>query len=104
MSDTITCPQCQTQIEVTEVMAAQLAASIRLELETDLAERTRKLSSERAELVAQQRELVIRQTQLDEQVAAAIAKERKQIVAKARAEAQQLVAVEIQDRDEQLTA
>lgn len=38
MSDTVTCPQCQANIEVTEVMSAQLAASIRQDLQAEFAE------------------------------------------------------------------
>lgn len=33
MANTLTCPECQAEIEITEVMSAQLAADIRGEVE-----------------------------------------------------------------------
>lgn len=53
MSETITCPQCGFQIEITEVMSAQLAGRIRRELEAQFdAQRTKLEEKTRAETAA----------------------------------------------------
>ena len=103
MSDKITCPSCQCEIEVTEVMSAQLSAKLRDELEAEHAEKTRKLASDRNELIKREEQLASQKAELDQQVKEAVAKEKEKIVAAAQVEAQQVVAVEIADRDEQLT-
>jgi hypothetical protein len=83
-------------------MSAQLATTIRTELESELAAGRQKLSAERDQLKRQRQQLDQLKGQMDEQVQAALAKERAGIAAKARVEAQQAVAIEIEDRDEQL--
>lgn len=102
MSDRITCPNCQQLIEITEVMTAQLAATIRGELESEFAARQQKLTTEREQLKRQQKQLEEIKERMDEQVQAALNRERSGILAKARVEAQQAVAVEIEDRDAEL--
>lgn len=104
MSDTITCPKCQAEIEVTEVMSAQLAASIRKELQAEFAEKATRLAAERDELATARTALEMSRTEFDEQVKAAVARERESIATKIRNEAQEAMAVELADRDEQLAA
>jgi len=104
MSDTITCPQCQNEFEVTEVMSAQLSATIRGELQTEYAAKTRKLATEREELAGLQKQLDDQQTDFDQRVKNEVAKQRESLTAKLRVEAQQAVAVEIKDQSEQLQA
>ncbi len=50
MSEPIICPNCSNKIEISEAMSAQLAATIRRELETEFAQKARKLSVEREKL------------------------------------------------------
>ncbi len=104
MSDTLTCPQCQAEIEITEVMSAQLATNIRGELQAEYAEKTRMLAADRSELAKLREQLDASRAGFDEQVKEAVAKERQSLVATLRVEAQQAVALEISDRDEQLSA
>jgi hypothetical protein len=103
MSDTITCPQCRAEIEVTEVLSAQLAAGIRAELQTEFADKTQKLAAERSELTRARGELEAHRAEFEDKVKTAVARERESLVAKTRAEVQQAVAVELADRDEQLS-
>lgn len=102
MNDTITCPQCQAEIEVTEVMSAQLAAGIRAELQGEFAKKVRTLTAERDDLAKARDALEASRAEFDEQVKVAVAKERESLTAKLRIEAQQAVAIELADRDEQL--
>lgn len=102
MSDKITCPQCQYEMEVSEVMAEQIAAGIRADLEKDLADKNKRLAQERQELASTRKEIEARQEELDEQIRAGLDKERKKILARARKEAEQALAVELKDRDAQV--
>jgi len=104
MSDTITCPQCQNEIEVTEVMSAQLADTIRGELQAEYAAKTRKLATDREELAGLQKQMDEQQTDFDQRVKDAVAKQRESLTATLRVEAQQAVAVDIKDQSEQLKA
>lgn len=66
MSSTITCPNCNSEIEITEVMSAQLAAQVRAELEAELAPRKKALDAQAAQLKEQQAGLEQARRSLDE--------------------------------------
>lgn len=104
MSDTITCPQCHAEFEVTEVMSAQLSAGIRSELQAEFAEKARSLAAERDQLGKTRRELEDDKAAFEDQVKVAVSRERDSLTAKLREEISQSMAVELADRDEQLTA
>lgn len=97
MSHTITCPQCQAEFEVTQVMSDQLSAEIRAELQDEFVKKAQKLAGEREELKASR-------AQFDETVKAAVAAQRESLITQLRSEAQKTVAAELADRDEQLSA
>lgn len=99
---TLICPQCQTEIEVTEVMKTQLAADIRGQLQADFTAKLQKLNADRDALAKERQAIEASQAEFDQQLKAAIAKQRAALVEKVRLEAQQAMAVEIADRDEQL--
>ena len=50
MSNSITCPSCQTEIEITEVVRSQLTAEIRGELEAHAASQQAELDEQRKQL------------------------------------------------------
>ncbi|MCG8448755.1 MAG: DUF2130 domain-containing protein [Pirellulales bacterium] len=102
MSNIINCPHCKNEFPIDQVMQAQLATTIRAELETEFSQKTKKLIAERDELTQIRRQLQASQEQFDDQVRSAVAKEREKIELKAKVVAQQAVAVEIKDRDERL--
>jgi hypothetical protein len=103
MPDTIICPNCQTPIELTEVLSAQLRGQLRKEFETEihrrektLADREQKLSNERQALEQASREI-------DQQVAERLEGERKQLTEAAVTKAREQVTVELRDKEQQLT-
>lgn len=104
MSETIICPQCQADIEVTEVMSAQLAMNIRRELQAEYAVKARQLTDQRQELVTLREQLDAQCKDFDKHLKEAVRAECDEIAAKSLVEAQQEVALEIQDRDAQLAA
>jgi hypothetical protein len=110
MSDTIRCPQCAVEIEVTEVLAAQLRTQVRQELEAGHRDKEAALSKREAEY--KQRETSLAQQKLDlakakeeidgrvdQQVAARLAIEQKRIAETAQAKAREQFALELQGKD-----
>jgi len=79
MSSNIICPNCKIEIEITEVMSAQLRASIRGELEAELNAARQGLKQQQDELAQRQRELQEKAEAVDEQVRAKLDQERRQL-------------------------
>ena len=102
MNNKVTCPQCRTEFAIDQALSAQLDAQIRGELQAEYAGKARKLAEEREQLAGRQKHLESQQEAFEQSVREAVAKERETIAAKARVEAQQAVAIEIKDRDQQL--
>lgn len=102
MNNKVTCPECRTEFPIDQVLSAQFDAKIRGELQAEYSEKTRQLAKDRDQLTRLRKQLDSQQEQLDQQVREAIARERTTILAKARVEAKQAVAIEIEDRDAQL--
>ncbi|OHB68166.1 MAG: hypothetical protein A2Y77_13035 [Planctomycetes bacterium RBG_13_62_9] len=98
MNSAITCPNCQSQIEITEVISSQLRATIRGELETELNAIRQRLKQQQDELAEQQRELEKKAGDVEEQVRARLAQERQSLERKIREQ----MHVDLKDRDDQL--
>lgn len=92
MSSNIICPNCKIQIEITEVMSAQLRASIRNELEAELA-------ATRQRLNAQQQELDRKAEAIEQQVQAKLNEGRQSLERKIRDKVKEEIAVELRDRE-----
>lgn len=110
MSDTIRCPQCAVEIEVTEVLSAQLRTELRQQFEADqrakeaaLARREEEFRQREAALAQQRQELARAQedndARVDQQVSARIAIEQKRIAETAQAKAREQFALELQTKD-----
>lgn len=76
MNSRITCPNCQTEIEITEVISSQLRASIRSEMEAELGPVRQRLKQQQDDLAHRQRELQKQIESVDDQVKAKLAQER----------------------------
>jgi hypothetical protein len=94
----ITCPNCQSQIEITEVISSQLRATIRGELDAELGAVRQRLKQQQDDLAQAQKQLEQRVEAVDEQIRARLAGERQQLERKIREQ----MHVEIKDKDEQL--
>ena len=110
MDTQVTCPNCRSEFPIDQIMSAQLADKIRSELEATFSKKTRQLDTEALQLAAEREKMAAMQEQLEvsaqqfkKKVREAVANERKTLESDARVVAQQAVALEIKDRDEQLT-
>lgn len=92
MSGNIICPNCKMQIEVTEVMSAQLRASIRNELEGEL-------NAARQRLKQQQEEVARKAEAIEQQVQAKLNEGRQLLERRIRDKAKEELAVELKDRE-----
>lgn len=79
MSSNIICPKCGIEIEITEVMSAQLRASIRNELEAEFNAACQQLKQQQDELAKRQREVQQKAEAVEEQVRAKLDQERRQL-------------------------
>jgi hypothetical protein len=98
VNSSITCPNCQAQIEITEVISSQLRATIRGELETELSVIRQRLKQQQDDLVRQQGDLQKKTEAVEEQVRTKLSQERQALERRIREQ----VHVELKDRDDQL--
>jgi hypothetical protein len=99
---TITCPNCRTQIPLTESLAAPIVQETRRRYEALVAEKNREIAGREAGL--QQREAAIAKAKsaIDAQVAEKLGAERKRIAAEEAANARRLLAADIEQKAKEL--
>lgn len=102
MSGTVTCPHCANDFQIDQVISAQLTAEIRQKYEQEFAQKAQNLAKEREKVADLQKQVELQKQAFEDQLKEAMAKERITLLAKARAEAQQAMAVDLADREEQL--
>jgi hypothetical protein len=103
MPDTILCPNCQTPIELTEVLSAQLRGQLRQEFEVEIDRKEKALADRERKLFSEKQSLEQAAREIDQQVAERLEGERKQLTATALAKAREQVTIELRDKDEQLS-
>ncbi len=102
MESTIKCPNCAYQIEITEVMSAQLAEKMRAEVTEEMAPLRKKLEQAQGELARREAKLADTEKAVTEQVQARLAEQEKKLLARARQQAVDELTVDLKDRDEQI--
>ncbi len=102
MSHTIACPCCRTEIEITEVLTAQLTGEIRARLEAGVAAEREQLRALSDSLREKSEALTRSEQNLTGQVQAMLERERSTLLERARTEASEALGVELQKRDQQL--
>jgi hypothetical protein len=103
MSDTITCPNCNSSIEVTEVMSAQLRMQLRREFEGELRSREADFAKREAAIKSLQQTLTAERSAIDEQVAERLKTQRQKLEADALVKARESVSLELKDAQSELT-
>jgi hypothetical protein len=98
----IVCPNCSTQIKLTESLAAPLVAETRKQFEAQLAAKEADFSSREAKLKQTQDDLAKAREAIDEQVAAKLRTERAAIAAAEAKKARLALADDLSQRDRQL--
>ncbi len=106
MSDTITCPNCNSSIEVTEVMSAQLRMQLRQEFEKELRSREAEFAKRETAIKSLQETLTAERNSLEEKVASQVAdglkNQRQKLEADAFTKARESVSIELKDAQSQL--
>jgi hypothetical protein len=98
----IKCPNCQSSIEITEVMSAQLSAQIRADIENEVAARRRDVEELAAQTKQREAELESRSGQIGLEVAKRMKEERERLFAKAQQAAEQNLREELQSSEQEL--
>ncbi len=96
MSDSVICPNCEFEIEVTEVLSAQLRTQLKKEFEADIRRKE-------AAIADREKEVSKAQQGVDRLVSEQLDKERTQLSEKAFEKAKEQVMLEIRDKDQQLS-
>lgn len=103
MPDSITCPKCGTQIEVTEVLSSQLREQIRSEFAADARQKEQDFATREKALREEQAEIEASRKSLDAEIEARVAKERETLSRQAAEKAKEAVALELKDKESELT-
>jgi len=102
MVQTIQCPECGTEIPLTEAISSQLSEEIRREYECRAQAKERELAKEREALAARERQLEESRRAVDEAVAKKVAEERVRVEAEAKKKASESVALAVADLQNQV--
>lgn len=100
---TITCPNCATEIKLTESLAAPLIQATRQEFELKLKQKESDVSRREAALKSQQQAIEEAQKAIDEQVAVKLQVERKVIIADEAKKAKLAAASDLDAKSKELT-
>lgn len=99
---TIICPSCQTEIKLTESLAAPLIAETRKQFASQLADKDQEVARAQAALVAEKQAIEKQRDALDATVSERVDAERKQIAWDAQEHAKRQVALDLEGKDKQL--
>lgn len=102
MSDTVICPNCKFEIEVTEVLSAQLRSQLQKEFEADIRKKEAAIAERETEVARAKAAVVSAEQDIDRRVSEQLGKERKQLSDEALAKARDQVTLELRDKDQQL--
>lgn len=100
---TITCPNCATEIKLTESLAAPLIAATRKEYEAKIALKEQDVSKREAALKAQQKAIEEAQESIDSQVAEKLKEQKNAIVAEEAKKAKLAAAADIEAKAKEVT-
>lgn len=103
MPDTILCPNCRFEIEVTEVLSAQLRSELQKEFEADIRKKEAAIADREKEVARAKEAIATAEEDIDRRVGEQLAKERKQLSEEALTKAREQVTLEIRDKDQQLS-
>lgn len=104
---TITCPNCKSEIRLTESLAAPLIAATRQQFEQKLSQKDAEVAAREANLRDKEKQLLESQRTLDakvaDQVAAQLQSERARLIAEEARKAKQASAAELEGKARELT-
>jgi len=98
----ITCPNCKTEVKLTESLAAPLIEATRVQYEQKLSEKDAEVAKREAAVKEQQAAVAKAQSKIDEQVAEKLAAERQAIVAEEGKKARRILAADMEKQASEL--
>lgn len=99
---TITCPSCQTEIKLTESLAAPLIAETRKQFASQLADKDQEVARVQAALATEKQAIEKQREALDATIAERLDAEREQIATEAQEHAKRQVALDLEGKDKKL--
>jgi hypothetical protein len=99
---TLTCPNCRTEIKLTESLAAPLIADARRRYETQLAQKEAEVAAREAAIRGQQEQLVWARQAIDAEVASRLDQERGKIAVAEALKAKRLVETDLEARAKEI--
>ncbi len=103
MPNTIICPKCKTEIEVTEALSSQLRDELREQYEAEARRKEQEFVVREDAIKHREAALATAQESIDQQVEAKLAVERTRLSQEAMVKARESVALELKDKDQELT-
>jgi hypothetical protein len=103
MPNTIICPKCKTEIEVTEALSSQLRDELRQQFEAEAQRKEQDFLTREDALKKREASLATAQQSIDQQVQAKLTVERQRLSDQAMALARESVALELKGKEEELT-
>ena len=100
---TLTCPNCRTEIKLTESLAAPLIADTRRRYETQLAQKEVEVAAREAAIHDQQEKLASARREIDAEVATRLDQERGKIAVAEALKAKRLVETDLEARAKEIT-
>lgn len=102
MNNEIKCPNCQSSIEITEVMSAQLSAQIRADVENEVAAKRLEIAKLTHQVNQREAELESRSSQIEREVAQQMKEERERVFAQAQQAAEENLHEQLASREQEL--
>ena len=99
----ITCPKCQTEIKLTESLAAPIVESARREYEQRLAQKDADVAKRETALREREKEIAQAKEAIDDQVAEKLRQERARIVAEEYKKAKLALATDLEQKRKEIT-
>ena len=99
----ITCPKCQTEIKLTESLAAPIVESARREYEQRLAQKDADIAKRETSLREREKELAQAKETIDDQVTEKLRQERARIVAEEYKKAKLALATDLEQKTKEIT-
>ena len=99
----ITCPKCQTEIKLTESLAAPIIESARREYEQRLAQKDADIAKRETSLREREKELAQAKDTIDDQVTEKLRQERAKIVAEESKKAKLALATDLEQKTKEIT-
>lgn len=99
----ITCPKCQTEIKLTESLAAPIIESARREYEQRLAQKDADIAKRETSLSKREKELAQAKETIDDQVTEKLRQERAKIVAEEFKKAKLALATDLEQKTKEIT-